>query len=134
LRLLGPAVEYATERWADESAAKTVGDRAVVARALARTGLRAAAPKRTELWAATALHAVSPRSPLVRRVEALLAPAPRHRPLLVAGVAGLLVVTIGAVVETQRDTERMFEDASLTAAHAHTSPALSPGAGASLRQ
>ena len=119
LRPLVAAVEYATERWADEAAAGTVGDRTVVARALARCGLRASAPRRQEPWAAAALHAAPERSRLVRRVEALLAPAPRHRPALVGGVAALLLVTMGAVVETQRDTEQMFENASLTAAIAH---------------
>jgi Peptidase family M48. len=124
LRPLVPAVEYATERWADEVAAEVVGDRTVVARALARTGLRAAEPRRTSPWSAAALYAVAARSPLVRRVEALLAPAQRHRPLLVAGVAALLAVTLSAVVETQRDTEQMFEHANLTtAAHAHPSAA-----------
>jgi hypothetical protein len=32
---------------------------------------------------------------------------------LVAGVAALLVVTMAAVVETQQDTERMFEAATV---------------------
>lgn len=114
LRPLAAAVDYATERWADEAAAGTVGDRRVVARALARCGLQATQPRRPAPWAAAALHATEP-SRLVRRVEALLAPAPRHRPLLVAGVAALLVVTMTAVVETQRDTERMFENASVSA-------------------
>jgi hypothetical protein len=112
LHPLASSVEYATERWADEAAAGTVGDRRVVARALARCGLEATEPRRRAPWAAAAMHATKP-SRLVRRVEALLAPAPRHRPLLVAGVAALLVVTMAAVVETQRDTEQMFETASV---------------------
>jgi Zn-dependent protease with chaperone function len=114
LRPLAGAVEYATERWADEVAAGKVGDRRVVARALARIGLEAIRPRRPAPWAAADLHATKP-SRLVRRVEALLAPAPRRRPLLVAGVAVLLVVTMAAVVETQRDTEQMFETASVGA-------------------
>ncbi|MCY7372476.1 MAG: M56 family metallopeptidase [Spirochaetaceae bacterium] len=117
LRRLVPAVEYATERWADEVAARAVGDRAVVARALARTGLRSAAPGRPELWAAAALRAGDVGSPLVRRVEALLEPAPRHRPLLVAVVVAMLVLTVGASVEAQRDTERLFENATSSAGH-----------------
>lgn len=114
------AVEFATERWADEAAAAVVGDRAVVARALARTGLRAA-PRRTAVWAAAAMRATTAgASPLVRRVEALLEPAPRRRPMLVAVVAMLLAVTVAATVETQRDTERMFENAGVTAVHSPT--------------
>ncbi len=48
LRPLARGVDYATERWADEAAAGTVGDRRVVARALARCGLglRLSAPGR----------------------------------------------------------------------------------------
>jgi hypothetical protein len=127
LRPLIDAVEYTTERWADEVAAGTVGDRAVVARALARCGLEASPPGRPRPWAAAALHAATERSRLVRRVEALLAPAPRHRPVLVAGVAVLLVVTMGAVLETQRDTEEMFENASLSATLAHGAPSSPTG-------
>jgi Zn-dependent protease with chaperone function len=112
LRPLAGAVDYATERWADEVAAGTVGDRRVVARALARCGLQATQPRLPAPWSAAALHATTP-SRLVRRVEALLEPAPRHRPLLVAGVAALLVVTMAAVVETQQDTEQIFETASV---------------------
>jgi len=135
LRPLARGVDYATERWADEAAAGTVGDRRVVARALARCGLglRHSAP-----GAAEALHRpsepsrlVHPAEPsrLVRRVEALLAPAPRHRPLLVAGVAALLVVTMVAVAETQRDTEHLFENASHNAAVAHSAAAHSAAEG-----
>jgi hypothetical protein len=127
LRPLVDAVEYATERWADEVAASKLGDRRVVARALSRCGLRATQSRSQQPWAAAALRARSETSPLVRRVEALLAPAPRHRPLLVAGVAVLLLLTIGAVVETQRDTERLFENASVTATPRH--PPTSPPAG-----
>jgi hypothetical protein len=132
LRPLARGVEYATERWADEAAARVVGDRRVVASALARCGLQAAAPARSEPWAATALHAslhhaslhhasrhhTTEPSRLVRRVEALLAPAPRRRPLLVAGVAALLVVAMAAVAETQQDAERLFENASHSVAAA----------------
>jgi Peptidase family M48 len=126
LRPLAGAVEYATERWADEAAAGTVGDRRVVARALARCGLGA-----TALWlpapaSAEVLHRPAVPSRLVRRVEALLGPAPRHRPLLVAGVAALLVVTMAAVVETQRDTEQLFENASHSAAKTPPTAAKTP--------
>jgi Zn-dependent protease with chaperone function len=127
LRPLVDAVEYATERWADEVAARTVGDRTVVARALARCGLQASEPGRPQPWAAAALHAVTERSRLVRRVEALLAPAPRRRPVLVAGVAVLLVVTVGTVLETQQDNERMFDNASVTATHTHRATSSSTG-------
>jgi Zn-dependent protease with chaperone function len=119
LRPLVDAVEYATERWADEAAARTVGDRTIVARALARCALQASQPRQPRPWAAAALHAVTDQSRLVRRVEALLAPAPRRRPMAVAAVAALLLVTMGTVLEAQQDTEQMFENASVTATPSH---------------
>jgi Zn-dependent protease with chaperone function len=128
LRPLVDAVEFASERWADEAAARVVGDRAVVAHALARLGLHGAQGRPGTPWAAAALHAVTEPSRLLRRVEALLAPAPRHRPLPVAAIAVLLVVTMGAVVDTQRDTERMFENASVTSVVAH-GPRHQPASG-----
>jgi Zn-dependent protease with chaperone function len=127
LRPLVDAVEYTTERWADEVAAVTVGDRRVVARALARCGLEASQPRRPRPWAAAALHAVTERSRLVRRVEALLAPAPRHRPVLVAGVAVLVLATLATVLEAQQDTEQMFENASVSATHTHRATSSSTG-------
>jgi Zn-dependent protease with chaperone function len=132
LRPLVDAVEFASERWADETAARVVGDRAVVARALARLGLHGAQARPATPWADAALHAAATEpSRLVRRVEALLAPAPRHRPLPVAAIAVLLLVTMGAVVDTQRDTEQMFENASVTSVVAHGSrhqPTIGPEA------
>jgi hypothetical protein len=119
IRPLVPAMHYATERWADEAAAGTVGDRAVVARALARTGLRSV-DRRPAPWSAAALHAVAGSSSVVRRVEALLVPAPRPRPQLVAVVVAVLAVTFAATAETQRDSEMLLEHAGTTAA-AHAS-------------
>lgn len=126
LRPLVPAVGYATERWADEAAAGAVGDRAVVARALARTGLRAARSGRSAQVPGGAVHATAGGSVLVRRVEALLAPAPRSRPLLVVAVAVVLAVTVAASVETQRDAEQMFEHASPTADAPHLALPAAP--------
>ncbi|MDT0447223.1 M56 family metallopeptidase [Streptomyces johnsoniae] len=73
---LATAVAYAAERWADEEAARAVGDRRAVARAIAHAALASrGAP------AATLAGAAAP-GPVPRRVAALLgpAPAPRHWP------------------------------------------------------
>jgi hypothetical protein len=119
------AVLFATERWADEEAAGVVGDRAVVARVLARSGLRAAGAPRAA-WAALAMGRAG--SPLVPRVQALLDPAPRQRPGLVLAAAGLLalvVLGVGSAVHAQEDTESVFEQAMATPPHAVA--ALQPG-------
>jgi Zn-dependent protease with chaperone function len=49
VRPLASAVEYSVERWADESAAAAVGDRQLVARAIASAALAAKATKATKI-------------------------------------------------------------------------------------
>ena len=111
------AVRYATERWADEQAAAALGDRAAVARALAREGLRAARTPSRARWAAVALHGNGSR--VVPRVRALLAPAPRQRPGLLLATAVLVAFSLLAAVHAQEDTELFFD----RAAAFHTVPA-----------
>ncbi|MFI9802997.1 M56 family metallopeptidase [Streptomyces sp. NPDC052301] len=73
LRPLRTAVVYTAERWADEEAARAVGDRRTVARAIGKAALLSA---RTP---APALAALAATGPVPRRVAALLAPAPVAR-------------------------------------------------------
>ncbi|MFJ8487509.1 M56 family metallopeptidase [Streptomyces sp. NPDC094038] len=76
LRPLRTAVRYTAERWADEEAARSVGDRRTVARAIGKAALLSAgAPAPTPAAAAAT-------GPVPRRVAALLGPAPvaRSRP------------------------------------------------------
>ncbi|MFE1751190.1 M56 family metallopeptidase [Streptomyces anandii] len=95
LRPLRSAVVHTAERWADEDAARAVGDRRVVARAIGRAALLSApAPART-------LAAPAATGPVPRRVAALLAPAPAARdwPSLFTGVgAAVRGATAGAAV------------------------------------
>lgn len=73
LRPLRTAVVYTAERWADEEAARTVGSRTAVARAIGTAALASRpAPAPT-------LAALAAPGPLPRRVAALLAPAPGAR-------------------------------------------------------
>ncbi|MBQ0983793.1 M56 family metallopeptidase [Streptomyces sp. F63] len=73
LRPLRTAVFFGAERWADEEAARTVGDRRLVARAIARAALVAnPAP-------APAFAGFASPGPVPRRVRALLDPAPPAR-------------------------------------------------------
>ncbi|GAB2454690.1 M56 family metallopeptidase [Streptomyces incanus] len=73
LRPLHTAVSYAAERWADEEAARTVGDRRTVATAIGKAALASRAGR-------PPLPAFAAPGPIPRRVAALLAPAPATGP------------------------------------------------------
>ncbi len=92
LRLLNSRVRFFTERWADEEAATEVGDRSVVARAIARAALaRTVSP--------VGAHGIGD-SDVVARVESLLADAPNRAPTLelaFATFALLAVIAFGAL-------------------------------------
>jgi Zn-dependent protease with chaperone function len=122
------AVGHTVERWADEHAAVEVGDRALVARTLARSALLvhtagtagtagtartggAAGTAGTTGTGARALGAVARAVP--QRVRALLAPAPRWRPVTAALLLGLLLVTAGAAATVQRDADEFFDHARI---------------------
>lgn len=81
LALLASRVRYATERWADEDAAADVGDRGVVARAVARAAL-AQGDLRPGVASALAGHGVR------RRVDALRCDPQPHRATLIAALIG----------------------------------------------
>ncbi|MER5528047.1 M56 family metallopeptidase [Streptomyces sp. NPDC002677] len=70
LRPLRTAVAYTAERWADEAAARSVGDRRTVARAIGRAALLSRGTP------APTLAALAATGPVPRRVAALLGPAP----------------------------------------------------------
>ncbi|MBW8795497.1 MAG: M48 family metalloprotease [Streptomyces sp.] len=73
LRPLRTAVRYTAERWADEEAARSVGDRHTVARAIGKAALLSVGtPAPTPAAAAAS-------GPVPRRVAALLGPAPVAR-------------------------------------------------------
>ncbi|HZF88377.1 M56 family metallopeptidase [Streptomyces sp.] len=73
LRPLRTAVSYTAERWADEEAARAVGDRRVVARAIGKAALVS--------WGTPlpTLAGFAASGPVPRRVAALLGPAPAAR-------------------------------------------------------
>jgi Zn-dependent protease with chaperone function len=111
VRPLATAVEFGVERWADEAAAAAVGDRRLVAEAIARAAVAAKAT-RPHRSVAAALGAVLPSSrrrrsadplagagPVPRRVAALLAPAPRRG--LPAIALCLLVLAVAALCAFQ---------------------------------
>ena len=103
------AIEYATERWADEAAAEEIANRTLVATTLARTSVlvSAVAPRRPPFALAGAT------GPVVRRVKALLLPAPRQRPLLVLAVLAVTVLALVAALDVRSDTEHLLEMACI---------------------
>jgi len=119
LRPLAREGAYTVERWADEDAAEAVGDRSVVARAVARAALaRSAAgggptgtrdgarggPPPTALLAATG-------GPVPRRVQALLSPRPRLRRAPLVALVLLLALSGVSLGLAEQTTERLFEHA-----------------------
>lgn len=89
LRPLCAAAGFALERWADESAARRVGDRTVVAHAVAKAAL-ASRPHTGFALAATG-------GPVPRRVAALLRNPNRATPLLPVALLSALVLTLAAL-------------------------------------
>lgn len=106
LRPTARTVARAVERWADEDAATTVGDRRAAARALARTALLIHNPGAA---GGLALGAASGEVPA--RVRALMRPAPRPRPASTAALAVLLLVLAAATLVVQHRGEQLFEHA-----------------------
>ena len=104
------ALAHAVERWADEDAARVVGDRRTVARAVARAALHANAGRAATVVMSGSTSAVGGRVP--DRVAALLVPAPRPRPVPAFIVAALLLVSIASAVTVQGHTEAFFDNAS----------------------
>ncbi|HEY2792302.1 MAG TPA: M48 family metalloprotease [Micromonosporaceae bacterium] len=105
LRPIARSMAHTVERWADEDAATDVGDRRVVARAVARASLL---HKRGLAFAtAVALAATGGNMPL--RVRALLETRPRRN----AFAAGMLVLmalgAVAAVMAMQRCSDALFD-------------------------
>lgn len=89
LRPFATRVRFLTERWADESAARRVGSRRVVAETIARIALLPPA------GSPAAALGFGGRG-VVGRVEALLSPEPAVTPRLAFVASGLLTVILGA--------------------------------------
>ena len=104
---------FTVERWADEEAATAVGDRTVVARAVARAALATTGHHgRAGALAATG-------GPVPRRVRALLAPPPPSRRLPLLVIAVLLTLCCTSLLDATHDAATMFDGAqdAFSAAH-----------------
>jgi Zn-dependent protease with chaperone function len=121
LRPMASEVGYTVERWADEHAAGVVGDRPLTARAIARAALAAsAAPPARDALESLGIQGdgVSLRraGPVPRRVAALLRPAPRLSPLLIAVTLLLVAASGAAAMEAARNLHQLIEVAQAGAA------------------
>jgi Zn-dependent protease with chaperone function len=110
LRPAARAIATAVERWADEDAARTVGDRRLVAATLVHV-----AQLQSRFAGSTVAVTAGPSATggdVVARVRALLAPAPPRRPLVVTAlIVGLLVGVLPAAA-VQHTGEGLFEHAA----------------------
>jgi len=108
LRPVSTTVRAVVERWADEDAARAVGDRRVVARAIARAGLAVGAFQHGSVLrrglAATA-------GDVPGRATALLQPPPRPNRLLAAALALIAVAAVASGATQGESTEHQFEQA-----------------------
>ncbi|MGW7527635.1 M56 family metallopeptidase [Streptomyces sp. NPDC054783] len=109
LRPLATAVTYTVERWADENAAASTGDRRRVARTVGKAALAAHRTPALPRVAGAALGILGRRSPLAkagpvpRRVAALLAPPLGRHPALTAATAAVLTAATLATAEAAHD-------------------------------
>jgi Zn-dependent protease with chaperone function len=110
LRPTARAVATVVERWADEDAARCVGDRRLVAATLVHV-----AQLQSRFYGSTIAAAAGPAATggdVVARVRALLAPAPPRRPLVVTAVVAGLLVGILPAAAVQHTGEGLFEHAA----------------------
>lgn len=110
--LLAPvarATAAAVEREADEDAARSIGDRSTVARALARMGLAVAESQRRPAGD-RALPAAS-STPVSQRIDALVVPPVRGNRVVVALLLLLAGTAATAALSTTLRTEDSFEGA-----------------------
>jgi len=105
LRTLPAAVRLACERWSDEAAAASVGDRRTVALAIARAGSRVTSGVMTFAVAG---------SDVPTRVATLLSPPKGRRSWFIeAAIAGAALVAAAAACWMYRDLDRIFDAAAI---------------------
>jgi Zn-dependent protease with chaperone function len=117
LRPTARAVETSVERWADEDAARTVGDRRLVAATLLRVAQLQAR------FAVTASNTIGPAATggdVAARVRALLQPPPRRRPMAAAAVFAVLLASALPAAAVQHTGEALFEQAARSHLIHHT--------------
>jgi Zn-dependent protease with chaperone function len=109
---LARAVDYTTERWADEHAARATGDRRLVAATIGQIALLATTPSPATLnitGPAARRISLAWAGPVPRRVAALLAPPPRQRTLLLAATVAILLLAGAAALAAAKDLQVLLE-------------------------
>lgn len=120
LRPTARAIRHATERWADEDAAR-ITDRRLVATTVAQVALLRTHPRIASTPVARATDGQIPQ-----RVRAMLRPAPRTRARHLGIVAVLTLAVLAGGLAVQRTGETLFEHAKPPhAGAAHITSALS---------
>jgi hypothetical protein len=104
------AVRHAVERWADEEAARAVGDRALTARTIARVALLTKSKDRIPAMAAIG-------GDVPDRVRALLTAPPRPRLLPVLAMAAMLALNLPAGADLHHRTDAVFDGAAVSQSH-----------------
>jgi Zn-dependent protease with chaperone function len=123
LRPIARDVRLAVELWADQVAADEVGDSRIVAQALARASLAAAAPARRP-----ALTLAMAQTDVSARVRALMDRPPRLYPWALAAALTLTVVSSTAALTLTWMAHQQVETAQLISAedHVRVRPATTP--------
>jgi hypothetical protein len=111
LEPIAAAVRHGVERWADEDAAATAGDRRLAARAVARAALARAHSTRL---GAPSLAAADGR--VADRANALLAPPPAHHRAVPAALLALTTVVTSVTAITLDNVQADFANARHVAA------------------
>jgi hypothetical protein len=106
LRPVVATVRILTERWADEAAAVSVGDRLATASALAR------AARLTQYWAAKPAFLAVGAGNVDDRVAALMSPPPRTSSWRVAVLIGLVAVVAVAAHIAGASLDTIFDSAA----------------------
>jgi Zn-dependent protease with chaperone function len=123
LRPVARQVRLAVELWADQLAAREVGDPQVVARALARASLAASRPRAGGFRLAVA------ESDVRARVGALTGLPPRLRPWAAASVVGLALAASAIAVGLTFAVHNQIEIAQYVSAHPGPAPARTAATG-----
>ncbi|HEV2639478.1 MAG TPA: M56 family metallopeptidase [Actinocrinis sp.] len=123
VRPLAGAVDYAVERWADEHAAHTIGDRRQVATAIATAALAAkhTRPRSSPVLALGVVVSLTSglrldgAGPVPRRVAALLAPTPRTSLSALAAALAVIALATFCALEAANDLQDLLSLAHLYA-------------------
>jgi hypothetical protein len=113
LRPVPTALRWSVERWADEDAGVSVGDRRLVARAVARAGLATITVAKAQARSPLTTELAITGSVVERRAQALLLPTLRPRRVLAGAILALAVVMVGTGGLLAHETEDRFENAKL---------------------